>query len=201
MAKRSMRRSRRRFRRGKHELIWVSIVSGSSPLDMSTTGAGGGNIASSFPAVTRSDWCRDPSQGGHLEKGCVLLRSIVSNFLFIDNSDTPPQTVVDCQGFCGERVVDEDDAAVLETVTPNYLDEDWAMLQPFFCRRILHNVATLTWVDYNHACQRVSWDSKVKRKLSSESQVELSAICYDSFAMNPPVLNWRCEARFLLLLP
>lgn len=195
------RRRSRRFRRNKREYIWVSAV-GALPVDVSQTPPVPFD-ESSQALVDRSSWCRDPTAAGVLEKGCVVVRSILDLTVAIPATGMPRTLMTGLvqQIGVGLRKADEDDSKVLNQT--DWLDEDW--MQCSFCelQGSWQLTPTLTWVDTAGAHWMKRWDSKVKRKLTSEDQLRLSVIAlassWDSDA--DPVSFLSYGARFLLQLP
>lgn len=165
-----MRRFRRqvaRFRRAKRELLWVRSEGTIGAL------AGSGQYDEAI-VVTGADWSRGSTTDRGVQKGCVLLRSIVTWTAYMPPNAAPASEVEGDAGFIGLRRVDEDDLTALHSGT-DLFTEDWMHLEWWEIDRQTHNVATLTYADRTHARWTRSWDSKVKRKLTTEDQIRFGA--------------------------
>lgn len=201
MAKRF--RSRRRFRRAKREYIWVTSF-GSSVLD-SPTGPAEGAVL-----VSKADWARDPSAAGHLEKGCVLIRTIVDLAVMYPPPGDELASLGDAsaQWFAWVRKLDEDDTTV-PNVTTDGLDEEFMHFESGFIQSAGSSVATLTWRDRTHAQSNRHWDITAKRKLTSEELVRIEFAALGPLGNEPGLsvlesqagILFGYSARCLLQLP
>lgn len=192
---RTFRTSRRRLRRGKREFIWVRVQGGFAAL------AGGGN-AQEVALVTGATWGRAGPASGTVQKGCTLVRSRVSWMVYLTPDDAPASAVEGDEGFIGLRRADQDDTAVLNSGV-DYLDEDWMHTDWWQVQRVVALVPTLAWSDANDARFARVWDSKVKRKLTTEDEIRLSACRSGPPAGYTPngTFNVDFYAQFLLQLP
>lgn len=193
---RPFRRTTRRFRRAKRELMWVRIEGTLGAL------AGAGN-AMEATLVDGSTWGRQGPPSGTTQKGCVLVRSIVTWTAYMPPTASPASAVEGDAGMVGLRRCDQDDVAILNTGV-DYLDEDWMHVDWWEVEAVYQTTATLTWADRTHSRWTRTWDSKVKRKLTSEDDIRFSAarsaIIPTSFTPNG-TFYVDFFARFLLQLP
>lgn len=137
---------------------------------------------------------------GSLQKGAVLLRSIVDIDVYILGDDSPPAARQSGQGVVGLRKKDKDDTTVL-SINTDWLDEDWMQIDGWNIEAVFAVVATLTWADRSHARQRFKWDSKVKRKLTTDDEIVLSGAAFQAApAIGNPITVDFCS-RFLIQLP
>lgn len=201
MAKRFRRT--RRFRRAKREFIWVTnqVTSQITP----TLGT-----AEEVLLVSKTDWARDASASGHLEKGCVLVRSLLWVDVFYpppgDNLATLGDALTPFMVFV--RSKDEDDISSLD-VTADGLDEQFLHFEAGVLQSAGSSVATLTWRDRTRAQWSRHWDIRQKRKLTSEDVVTFGALAQNigsTFAGVAPVesdqlIGYSVCARMLLQLP
>lgn len=202
MARRS-RRSFKRFRRAKREYIWATVF-GSSILDTVD------GVAEGAVLVSKADWARDPSASGHLEKGCVVLRTILDFSMGYppvgDNLATLGEASAQC--FAALRTLDEDDAHGFD-FSGDGLDESLMQFGSCAIQSTGSSVATLTWRDRTHAVWRQHWDVRQKRKLTSEEllRIEFAALGPVASQAGLSVLEtesgiyWDFSARVLLQLP
>lgn len=190
-------RRTRRFRRAKREYVWVRAQFESNPLPNS-------GAAEEFVCVSAGDWARSGPASGTLQKGCTLVRSIVSWSVFLPPDDAPASAEEGDNGFIGLRRCDQDDAAVL-TAGTDFLDEDWMHTDWWQAWRVTALVPTLTFADHSGSFFRRVWDSKVKRKLTTEDEIRF-AVCRNNFNPGPPTAangTFQCAVygQFLLQLP
>jgi len=156
-------RSRRRFRRGKREYIWVTGLRSDT---LQTDG-----VADQLPLVTRIDWARDATATGHLEKGCLVRRTLIWGM--VAQAGLEEGSGASTAVFAAVRKKDEDDVAVLD-LGVDMLDEDWYQSEWLHTYHESSVVATLTWMADAASFQRFAWDTSVARKLTTEDQIEMS---------------------------
>lgn len=192
----AFRRSVRRFRRAKKELMWVRVEGSVGAL------AGGGNAIEAL-LISGATWARQGSPAGTVQKGCVLLRSIVTWTAYMVPSASPASAVEGDAGFVGLRRCDQDDQAVLNSGV-DYLDEDWMHVDWWEIDAVYAVNPTLTWADRTNSRWTRTWDSKVKRKLTSEDDIRLSAARSSAIPVSfTPNGTFYVDffTRFLLQLP
>lgn len=160
------RRFSRRFRRGKREHIWVRAEGVINP-------PSNGDIIEA-PIVQGLDWTRATGALNSVQKGCVVVRSIVQFDVSYPPDDSPPGATRQNHGFVLLRRVDQDDTAVLNSGV-DLFNEDWMRMESYSIQATFAVVATLTWADVSHGMQRGGWDSKLKRKLTSEDEIRIGA--------------------------
>jgi len=195
---RRFRRSSKRFSRGKREFIWVRTEGITAAL--ANSGA-----TQEFVLVNGATWGRAGPASGTIQKGCVLLRSIVEWSVAMPPDEAPASAVECDNGFIGLRRCDQDDGTTLVAGT-DFFDEEWMHTDWWQCWRVTEAVATLTWAQHNQSVFRRGWDSKVKRKLTTEDEIR---ICFNRNNFNPGVGGATANgsfvgefyAQFLLQLP
>lgn len=161
-------RARRRFRRAKHEYIWVTVQGEVTP-------PGATGDAQEIVLVTGADWARTTA-GAQIEKGCLLVRTIVHARAAFAPDSSPPNAVEHVWGIAGIRRVDQDDAATLNAGPGgNYFQEDWFCQEHFMLSQTISTVPTIAWVTEAAAQHEWRWDTKVKRKLTTQDEVRVSA--------------------------
>jgi len=191
-------RSVKRFRRGKREFIWVRVQAESNPLPNS-------GAAEEFVFVNGATWGRAGPASGTIQKGCVLIRSIVEWSVCLPPDEAPASAVEGDNGFIGLRRCDQDDTAIL-TAGTDFFDEEWMHTDWWQAWRTTEAVATLTWADHSGSLFRRGWDSKVKRKLTTEDEIRF-AVCRNNanpgVGANPANGTFICAVygQFLLQLP
>jgi len=122
------------------------------------------------PVVTGLDWSR--GGGFQLEKGCVAVRHILDYNVYWAPDDSPAAAVSECEGYATYRRVDQNDSATINAAV-DLFSEDWAHLEFWRTSTTFSVVPTLTWADTNDRVWRGRWDSKVKRKLTSEDELRI----------------------------
>lgn len=159
MAKRTMTRSRRQFRRQKREYIWASVwvTHDTTPLDGTFDG---------FTLVDRNDWCRDPGNILSIEKGATLLRIIGDVRVRSENAAVGP-SAGGASYVWGIGKRDEDDGTVYDLNT--FFGEDWMHVEAgSLDPNNATSVAFAPQVSWRHP----TLDIKSKRRLTSEDVVE-----------------------------
>lgn len=191
-----MHRRTRRFRANKREFVWVRAMGFNAAID-TVSGTG---ILTELILVSAADWARGGPAAGTLQKGCTLVRSIVQWCVREVPDVSPPLTTMQAAGVLTLRKVDQDDSAVLLSST-DLFDEDWMRLEHWSVDAAYALTPTLTWADRSGARQRGEWDSKVKRKLTSEDQIRFGAAA--DVGGTTPTVALVCDflAQFLLQLP
>ena len=86
--------------------------------------------------------------------------------------DSPPAATMECEGYATFRRVDQNDVATINAAV-DLFSEDWAHLEFWRASAAYAVVATLTWADTADRVWRGRWDSKVKRKLTSEDELRI----------------------------
>lgn len=186
--------NRRRFRRAKREYMWVTVQGDFFGLDGAT------NVAQEQALIVPADWARDAASG-HLEKGCLLVRSIVHCRAYLAPDVSPPNAVELVWGLAGLRRVDQDDTAALNAGPGgNYFAEDWFCQEQFSLNLSVSTVPTIAWVRDSGSNHVWKWDSKVKRKLTTQDEVRFSAaLSFDVSGTSAASVFF--GARMLLQLP